>query len=158
MDIWYLKEFKQLKVFLYFKGIPPSPPHSTSHPCITSPLAWAWAIYRGSIGALEGLCREYGKIWQSSFFGVFKSILPEIRKTGRATSSEEYSDSWGTSNFKFPLSKNSTSLHFYDFEPNGNYWESLEAFRVVSRMPTGALCSARDAYPPRLFLGCTGPQ
>ena len=41
-------------------------------------------------------------------------------------------------NFHFPKIE---ELRFYDFGPNGNYWESLEALRVLSRMPA--------SFPPR---------
>ena len=44
-------------------------------------------------------------------------------------------------------------LHFYDFGPNGNYWEYLKALRVVSRMPAGFLFSPKNTYAPGHFLG-----
>ena len=47
---------------------------------------------------------------------------------------------------------------FYDFGPNENYLDSLEALRVASRMPAG-LSLPKNTYPRFLgFLGFEKPK
>ena len=43
------------------------------------------------------------------------------------------------------------NLHFYDFGPSGNYWESLQGLRVASRMPVGFFFPPKNLPPD--FVG-----
>ena len=75
-----------------------------------------------------------------------RSFTPYILNVGRPKLRRNIEIHEGLVNLNVSLRK-LEGLHYYDFGPNGNYWESLKALRVLSLVPAGPFCSSKKHLP-----------